>query len=118
PRGHRIRVRPVSGQEGVLGLRDGSADVVVVDAYAEGRVPAQLTGTWWAEQLDRVLAPEGIVLVNAADEPGLRWVARLCATLRTRFAHVGQLVLREVASGKRYGNVVVVASRAALDDVA
>lgn len=117
PRGHRIRVRPLSGQEGVLSLRDASADVVVIDAYAEGQVPAELTGTWWVGQLDRVLAPDGIVLVNAADEPGLRWVARLCATLRTRFAHVGQLVLREVANGKRYGNVVLVASRQPLDDV-
>lgn len=117
PRGHRIRVRPVTGQEGVAGLRDGSADVVVVDAYDRGRVPVELSGRRWVRELDRVLAPGGLVLLNAADEPGLRWVARLCATLRDRFGHVGQLVLREVASGKRYGNVVVVASRRPLDDV-
>ncbi|MFK5634189.1 MULTISPECIES: spermidine synthase [unclassified Ornithinimicrobium] len=117
PRGHRIRVRPVTGQEGVVALRDGSADVVVVDAYDEGRLPGELAGTRWVGELDRVLTPDGLVLVNAADEPGLRWVARSCATLATRFAHVGQLVLREVASGKRYGNVVLVASRRPLDDV-
>lgn len=117
PRGHRIRVRPVSGQEGVGALRDGSADVVVVDAYDEGRVPADLVGLRWVAELDRVVAPGGLVLLNAADSPGLRWVARLCATLHQRFDHVGQLVLREVANGKRFGNVVVVASRRPLDDV-
>ncbi|GGK70650.1 spermidine synthase [Ornithinimicrobium pekingense] len=117
PRGHRVRVRPVTGQEGVAGLRDASADVVVVDAYDQGRVPPELAGSRWVRELDRVVAPDGLVLVNAADERGLRWVARLCATLRERFAHVGQLVLREVAAGKRYGNVVVVASRRPLDDV-
>ncbi|GAA5162453.1 spermidine synthase [Ornithinimicrobium tianjinense] len=117
PRGHRVRVRPERGQDGVRGLRDGSADVVVVDAYAQGRIPGELAGAAWVAELDRVLAPGGLVLVNAADEPGLRWVARLCATLHGAFGHVGQLVLQEVAKGRRFGNVVVVASRAPLDDV-
>lgn len=117
PRGHRIRVRPVTGQEGVPALRDGSADVVIQDAYAEGRIPGELTGTWWAAEMARVLAPGGLLLVNAADEPGLRWLARFTATLRTVLPHVGLLVLREVAKGRRYGNVVVVASAGPLDDV-
>jgi spermidine synthase len=117
PRGHRIRVRPVTGERGVPALRDGSADVLVVDAFAEGRVPGGLTGTDWAAQAARVLAPDGLLLANAPDSPGLRWVARWCATLGTVLPYVGQMVLREVASGKRYGNVVVVASAHPLDDV-
>ncbi|QFG68379.1 spermidine synthase [Ornithinimicrobium pratense] len=117
PRGHRIRVRPVTGEEGITALRDGSAEVIVQDAYADGRIPARLTGTWWAAQVARVLAPGGLLVVNAADEPGLRWLARFTATLRTVLPHVGLLVLREVAKGRRYGNVVVVASHRPLDDV-
>lgn len=118
PRGHRVRVRPLSGQEGVAGLRDGSADVVVVDAFDGGRVPGELAGAAWARELARVLAPDGVVLANVADDPGLRWVARYCATLGQELEHVGQMVLREVASGRRFGNVVVVGSRRPLDDVA
>lgn len=117
PRGHRIRVRPVTGQEGVAALRDGSADVVVVDAYDQGRFPAELAGAAWAREVARVLAPDGLLLVNAADRPGLRWVGRQTATLREQLPHVGMLVLREVAKGKRFGNVVVVASPRPLDDV-
>lgn len=117
PRGHRIRVRPVTGQEGIEALRDGSAEVIVQDAYADGRIPAELTGTWWAGQVARVLAPGGLLVVNAADNPGLRWLARFTATLRTALPHVGLLVLREVAKGRRFGNVVVVASDLPLDDV-
>lgn len=117
PRGHRIRVRPVTGQEGIVGLRDGSADVLVVDAYDDGRLPAELAGRRWARESARVLTPDGLLLVNAADSPGLRWVTRLGATLRTELPHVGQLILREVAKGRRFGNVVLVASRAPLDDV-
>lgn len=117
PRGHRIRVRPVTGQEGVLALRDGSADVLVVDAYDEGQLPAELAGTWWAGQVARVLASDGLLLVNASDRPGLQWLARLTATLRQTLPHVGLLILREVAKGRRFGNVVVVASAQPLDDV-
>lgn len=116
PRRHRVRVRPVTGQEGVRDLRDGSADVLVVDAYDEGRLPAELSGAWWAGQVARVLTPDGLLLVNASDRPGLRWVARLTATLRQQLPHVGLLVLREVAKGRRFGNVVVVASPQPLDD--
>ncbi|MFK5689448.1 spermidine synthase [Ornithinimicrobium sp. LYQ92] len=117
PRGHRIRVRPQTGQEGVAGLRDDSAEVVVVDAFQDGQVPGELAGQAWARELARVLAPGGLLLVNAADRPGLRWVARLGATLHTQLPHVGQLVLREVDKGKRFGNVVLVCSSAPLDDV-
>lgn len=117
PRGHRIRVRPQSGQEGIVGLRDGSADVIVVDAFDEGRVPGELAGQRWAREVARVLSADGLLLVNAADRPGLRWVGRLAATLHTHLPHVGQLVLREVAKGKRFGNVVLVGSHAPLDDV-
>ncbi len=40
PRRHRIRVRPVDGAHGVSALRADKADVVVVDAFAQGQVPA------------------------------------------------------------------------------
>ncbi|WP_238705792.1 spermidine synthase [Serinicoccus chungangensis] len=69
PRGHRVRVRPQTGQEGVQHLRDASADVVVVDAYDDGRVPGALAGQAFARELARVLAPDGLLLVNAADCP-------------------------------------------------
>src|SRR5690606_564732 len=44
PRRHRIRVRAQDGLTGVRALGTDSADVVVSDAYAEGRIPAELGG--------------------------------------------------------------------------
>lgn len=116
PRGHRIRVRPFSGEEGIGGLRSSSAQVVVLDAFAGGRIPGVLTGTGFARELARVLHPDGLLLVNATDQPGLHWVGRWGATLRSFLPHVGQFVLREIVKGKRFGNVVLVASPAPLDD--
>jgi spermidine synthase len=110
PRRHRIRVRPQDGLTGVRALADDSADALVTDAYAAGRVPAELSGAAYLEQLVRVLAPGGLALWNLADEPGLRWVARVVATIRTELPHVALIATHEVLKGKRFGNCLAVAS--------
>lgn len=115
PRGHRIRVRAVDGRRGMAALRDGLADVVVVDAYAAGRVPADLaTGAFLAD-CARVLASDGLFSMNVADEPGLRWVSRVVAGVRAALPHVALVAMGDVLKGRRFGNFVVVASRAPLD---
>src|SRR5438309_11728115 len=62
PRNHRIRVRAVDGRTGVAALRDASADVVVLDAYQGGRVPAELTSAEFLADVARVLRPDGLLL--------------------------------------------------------
>jgi len=114
PRRHRIRVRPLDGLTGVAALRDVSAGVVVTDAYAGGRVPAELVGARYATQLARVLEPGGVALWNLADEPGLRWVSRVVATVREALPEVALVATHEVLKRRRFGNVVLVASAAPL----
>jgi spermidine synthase len=111
PRGHRIRVRPVDGVAGVGALRDGSADVVVLDAYDGGRVPPAIVGTAFLTEVGRVLAPEGVALLNVADEPGLRYVARVASTLRTVLPALSLVATHDVLKGRRFGNTVLVAAR-------
>src|SRR6476661_5525154 len=89
PRRHRIRVRPLDGRTGVGQLADASADVVVLDAYAAGRV---------------------------ADEPGLRYVARVAAAARASLPQLALVASAEVLKGRRFGNTVLVAGRAPLDE--
>ncbi len=115
PRGHRIRVRPVDGATGVATLAEDSADLVVVDAYAGGRVPPELATLEWWSDVDRVVTPGGLALANVADEPGLHYAARVAAGARAAFGNVALLGLHEVLKGKRFGNLVLVASRAPLD---
>ncbi|KGN34250.1 spermidine synthase [Knoellia sinensis KCTC 19936] len=122
PRGHRIRVRPLSGEEGVAGLASASADLVILDAYAGGQVPPSLTTVEWLGEMARVLAPGGLFLANLGDRPGLRYAARVASGARAalgleadgegaRTAYVG---LHHVLKGKGYGNVVLAASRGPL----
>lgn len=115
PRGHRIRVRPVDGATGVRALSGAGADVLVLDAYAAGSVPTELTTVEWLAEVARVLTPSGLLLANLADEPGRRWLARYGATAAEVFAHTAYIALHEVLKGKRFGNTVLVASRAPLD---
>jgi spermidine synthase len=110
PRRHRIRVRAQDGRAGVAALADASADVVVTDAYAGGRVPAELVGAAFATEVARVLRPGGAALWNLADEPGMRWVARVVATMSVSLPHVALLATHEVLKGRRFGNSVLVAS--------
>ena len=115
PRRHRIRVRPVDGLSGVRELRAASADVVVLDAYAEGRVPAELTTTAFLGDVRRVLRPDGTALLNIADEPGRRFLARVVAGLRTAgFADLAVVGTFEVLKGRRFGNYVVAAGALSL----
>ena len=114
PRGHRIRVRPQRGEDGVGGLADDSADLVVLDAYADGRVPGTLVTREWLADAARVLGAEGLLLANLADERGLRWVARVVAGASATFGNVAVVGLHEVLKGRRFGNVVLVASAAPL----
>ncbi len=118
PRRHSIRVRAIDGLAGVAVLRDASADVVVVDAFEGGRVPGELLGAAFTEQVARVLVGDGLLALNTCDQPGLRHARGLVATLATTFAQVGLIALKEVFSGRRFGNLVVLASHQPLPEAA
>jgi spermidine synthase len=115
PRRHRIRVRPVDGLTGVAQLADTSADVVVLDAYADGRVPAELTTVEFLADASRVLRANGTMLLNVADEPNMGYLRRVCAGLLTVFGQVALVGTHEILKGKRFGNTVAVAAHHPLD---
>lgn len=113
-RGARIRVRPVTGRPGVAALGAGSADVVVLDAFSGGRVPADLTTAEFAADVARVLRPGGVLLVNVADGPPGVFSRRLAAALRSALPELAVIADPAVLRWRRFGNVVLVASRAEL----
>lgn len=115
PRRHRIRVRPIDGASGIASLATDSADLVVMDAYAGGRVPAELVTEEFFADCARVLAHSGLLLANLADDRGFGWVPRVAAGARNAFGHVAWVALTEVLRGRRYGNGVLVASRTPID---
>ena len=111
PRGHRIRIRPVDGRSGVAALRDASADVVVLDAFHGGRVPAELTTAEFLADVARVLRPSGLFLANVADGPPVTYTRRLAAAARAVLPETLVIADPSVVKGRRFGNVVLAAAR-------
>lgn len=115
PRRHRIRVRPVGGVEGIGALADGSADLLILDAFEGGRVPAELTSAEWFAEVARVLALGGLLLANVADERDHGYLARVAAGVRESLGHVAAVGLKEVVKGRRFGNLILIGARRPVD---
>ncbi|MEV6072040.1 fused MFS/spermidine synthase [Nocardia sp. NPDC052001] len=70
------------GRAALGNLDTGSADLIVVDAYVGGHVPEDLTTVECITQLRRVLRGPGVLVYGLIDHPDMRYVARVCATVR------------------------------------
>ena len=118
-RGQAGRTRPGTGEIGVL-VADaraalerqpaGSFDVLVVDVFAGAQTPAHLTSLEFTAAGARVLRPSGIYAVNVGDGPPLAHARGRVAAVRSVFAHICVLAEPAVLRGRRFGNLVVVAS--------
>ena len=92
----------------------GHCDLVVSDVFSGAQTPAHLTSVEFYREIAQLLSPTGVLLVNVADGPGLAFARRQVATVSTVFADVALLADAQVLKGRRFGNLVVVASAAPL----
>lgn len=109
-----IKVRETDGRSGVAAMPDSYADAVVVDAFDGLHVPGSLATAEFFADAARVLRADGVLVMNLADEAPFVWSRSCLAGLATSLRHV--LVTAETAvwKGRRYGNLVAVASRTPL----
>src|SRR3954447_18384279 len=114
PRGARIRVRADDARAGLAALHTASADVVICDVFAGARTPAHLTSVEFSAEVRRVLRSAGMYAANVADGPPLRFARAQVATLSSAFANVCVLAEPGTLRGRRFGNLVAVASDAEL----
>lgn len=105
-----IKVRPVDGRRGIAEFRDGYAEVVVVDAFAGGRVPGELVTEEFFGDVARVLSAEGLLVLNVTDRAPFGWTRRVVAGLRAVFAELMLTVEPATLRARRLGNLVLVAS--------
>ena len=110
PRNARVRVRGADARAALSTMHPDAADVVVTDVFAGARTPAHLTTVEFAREVARVLRPGGTYAANVADGPPLRFARAQVATLRQVFAHVCLLAEPGTMRGRRFGNLVAVAS--------
>lgn len=113
-----IGVRAVDARAGLADLAPGSQDAVVRDAFAGDEVPAHLTTLEFLVEVRRVLAPGGLYVANVADRADVGRARTEAATAREVFVHVALVAEPAQLRGRRYGNVVLVASDAPLPETA
>ena len=117
PRGAAIRVRIGDARAGLGRLPaalHGAVDLLVSDVYSGAQTPAHLTTVEFYREAAALLAPDGVLLVNVSDGPGLAFARRQVATVREVLPEVIVLAEVQVLKGRRFGNLVVAASAAPL----
>ncbi|GCD98194.1 spermidine synthase [Embleya hyalina] len=110
----QIRVRTGDAREVAARAPDAAFDLAVVDVFADSRVPAHLTSAEFVGEVARTLAPGGVYAVNLADGGRLSFVRTQVATIRSVFPNLLLVADPAVLRGRRFGNVVLVASHGEL----
>ncbi|MBA0051136.1 spermidine synthase-like protein [Streptomyces sp. AJS327] len=89
-----------------------SADALVVDVYGATRVPAHLTTLGFAHAAARALRPGGVYVANLADSAPFGFLGTQIAAARAVFGEELCLLAEPaVLRGRRFGNIVLAASR-------
>lgn len=105
-----VRIRAEDGRSGLAGAPAGVADVVIRDAFAGALVPPHLATTGWLEVVRAALAPGGLYVANVADQTQLALARREAVTAAAAFRNVALVAEPGQLRGRRYGNVVLLAS--------
>jgi MFS family permease len=116
--GPDLRVDIGDARTGIRRRPDNSADLVISDAFGSLSAPWHLTTTEFMDDVQRVLRPDGVYVLNIIDYPPLRFARAELRTLQEHFAHVGIIGPRAVIDGAFGGNVVLVASNTPIDETA
>jgi spermidine synthase len=112
-RGANIRIRYGDARE-VMGKLPtglhGNVDVVIVDVFSGARTPAHVTSVEFYREAAQLLSPQGVLIINVADGPGLAFARGQAATVQAVLPNVIALAETQVLKGRRFGNVVLVGS--------
>ncbi len=118
PKRASIRVRHGDARTVVAKLPSGmlgAMDLVVVDVFAGARTPAHVSSTEFYGTIAPLLAPGGLVVVNATDGAGQAFTRGQAATLGAVFGSVAAIGEPQTLKGRRFGNVVLLASAGQVD---
>jgi spermidine synthase len=110
----RVKIRTADARASLARAPAGRFDLVVADVFTGGRTPAHLTSVEFVQAVAAALAPDGWYAANIADGDALRFTRSQVATVRAGFPHLCLIAEPPVLHGRRFGNLVLVASRAPL----
>ena len=106
--GADLRVRTGDARLALTRMADDSADLVIGDAFGGLAVPWHLTTEEVVDEVDRVLRPGGIYVLNMIDHPPLAFARAEAATLDAVFDDVAIVAPTDRLAGEVGGNFVMV----------
>ncbi|WP_394160420.1 spermidine synthase [Galactobacter valiniphilus] len=109
-----LRLRPGDAGEVLPSLTEDTRDLIIRDVFAGDQTPEQLTTPAFHAEAKRVLAEDGLYLLNVGDAPDRAHLRAEASALRELFPHVAAVADPAMLKGRRRGNVVVAASCAEL----
>ncbi|MDO5735284.1 MAG: fused MFS/spermidine synthase [Propionibacteriaceae bacterium] len=115
PQRSGVKVRAVDGRAGVAAMPADYAEAVVIDAFDGAQVPAEMASGEFFDDVQRVGRGESLVVFNVTDRAPFHWAQKVVAGLRQRWRHVIVGAEVPVHKGKRFGNLLLVASDTRLD---
>lgn len=114
PAGADLTVETADAREALEASPEESADMVVADVFGGDRVPPQMTTVGCARAAARVLRDGGLYAANLADSAPFDFLRPQIATFEVVFAQVCVVAEPAVLRGRRFGNVLLLASDAGL----
>jgi SAM-dependent methyltransferase len=116
--GPDLQVRTGDARLGITTLPDDSRDVVIGDAFGGLAVPWHLTTREFIAEIDRVLRPGGLYVLNMIDHPPLAFAHAEAATLGAVFDDTVVVAPPERLEGTVGGNFVLAGGRVDPDGIA
>ena len=110
PRAPRLKIRVGDARAVADGFRPGSRDVVIRDVFVGAVAPRPVTTMEFLAAVRRGLGPSGLYVANCGDHADLRLARSELRTMATVFARVGVIADPPMLKGRRYGNIVLLAS--------
>ncbi|WP_218189201.1 spermidine synthase [Kocuria massiliensis] len=112
PRSPTVKIRVGEARAVTETFVDASRDVMIRDVFAGAVTPNPLTTAEFFRHAHRSLAPGGLYVANCGDTRELRGAKAEIAGLAEVFAHVACIADPPMLKGRRYGNIILMASDA------
>lgn len=112
--GTGIAVTVADARAALADAAPGATELLVLDVFAGARTPAHLTTAEFVAAAKRTMAAGGIYAANVADGGALPFARTQVAAAAAVFTDIAVIAAPDVLGGRRFGNLVLVASDAEL----
>lgn len=114
PRSPQLKIRQGDARAVTETFVPASRDIIIRDVFAGTETPHNLTTVEFFQLCKNSLAPGGLYVANCGDHSDLKGAHAEIKGLEEVFGHVSVIADPAMLKGRRYGNIILLASESAL----